>query len=133
MARPGVRSLLLLSTLAAAGCAGTTVGSSDEPTVELVIHNERSRSVAAYVQWPGLRSVRLGVIAAGSSATYLPAFRGALCVSTTETGNTSFSTAVPERSPPGRCQEGIPVERGQRMDVFLHDDRTCYLQYDPSC
>jgi len=122
-----------------ASCAPSPPGEispSDEPTVELVVHNERALSLAAYVQWQGGgRPIRLGVIAAGSNATYLPVFRATgLCVMTTSLGNTSFGTAVPERAPTGRCQEGIPVERGQRMDVVLRrDGQTCYLQYDPDC
>lgn len=120
-----------------AGCASSAPGEAppnDEPTVELVVHNERSLAVTAYVQWQGLRPIRLGVIGAGRSATYLPGFRnGELCVLMTAAGNTSFSTAVPEREPAFRCSGGVRVERGQRMDVILREDQVCYLQEDPDC
>jgi hypothetical protein len=134
-ARTGLPAVVA-AAITVSGCAGTRPGLSDEPTVELVVHNERALSVAVYVAWQGAtRPLRLGVIAAGSSATYLPVFRSpGLCVQTTSIGNTSFSTTVPERTPPVGCNEGIPVERGQRMDVVLRrDGRTCYLQYDPDC
>ena len=103
--------------------------------MQLVVHNERTSTVTAYVQWVGFQPTRLGVIGAGSSAAYLPAYRaGALCVWTTSFGNTASSTALPDRDPDLQCPTGIPVDRGQRMDVFLRQGGpTCYLQYDPEC
>jgi len=128
----GLPSLMGVA-LGAASCAGTTAG-SDEPTVELVIHNELPSTVTAYLQWEGgVNAIRLGVIGTNSSETYLPSYRGnALCVWTTRFGDTSFSTTVPDR-PDLQCRSGMPMERGERLDMFLRLDRTCFLQRYPYC
>jgi hypothetical protein len=34
---------------------------------------------------------------------------------------------------PFQASRGIPVERGQRMDVIVGPRGTCYLQHDPDC
>jgi hypothetical protein len=119
--------------MGAASCAGTTAG-SDEPTVELVIHNELPSTITAYLQWEGgTNPIRLGVIGANSSESYLPAYRAnGLCVVTTRFGDTSFSTTVPDR-PDLQCRSGTPVERGERLDMFLRPDRVCFLQRYPYC
>jgi hypothetical protein len=130
-----VRDLPLVMgvALGASSCAGTTAG-SDEPTVQLVIHNELPSTITAYMQWVGgANTIRLGVIGAHSSETYLPAYRGnALCLWTARFGDTSFSTTVPDR-PDLQCGSGMPVERGERLDMFLRPDRTCFLQQYPYC
>jgi hypothetical protein len=43
-------ALLLASALASASCAGATLGQSDEPTVELVVHNESTSPVSAFAR-----------------------------------------------------------------------------------
>jgi len=136
-ARRSLRGIALLLPFVA-GCASSApaeLAPSDRPTVQLVIHNERTSTVTAYVQWEGLDASRLGVIGAGSSETYLPSYRGtALCVRFASFGNTSFSTAVPDREPPYPCESGVEVDRGQRLDVFLRaDGGLCYLQHDLGC
>ena len=45
-------TLFVASALATAGCAGATLRQSDEPTVELVAHNESTSSVTAFVHEP---------------------------------------------------------------------------------
>jgi hypothetical protein len=129
---PGL-PLVMGVALGTASCAGTTAG-GDEPTVELVIHNELPSTITAYMQWVGgTNTIRLGVIGANSSETYLPSYRAnALCIWTARFGDTSFSTTVPDR-PDLQCRGGTPVERGERLDMFLRPDMICFLQQYPYC
>jgi hypothetical protein len=133
MARIGISALLLVA-VSAAGCAGTAPGSGDEPTVELVVHNERANSVTAFLQWEGRAPARLGEVAAGRSGTYLPRFgSGILCVTSSRFSSTTLGIAVPDRRP-GDCTPYVRVSPGERLDVVFHGDgRICYLQHDPPC
>jgi hypothetical protein len=125
---------VLAAAVAVSGCAGTRPGLSDEPTVELVIHNEQTTAITVFVVWQGLSPTRLGVIGTGANETFLPPFRSSeLCVATVPRQAPSFSATVPEREP--RCNTTfIPIERGDRVDiVYQRDGRVCYLQDDRGC
>jgi hypothetical protein len=135
--RLGARVALLASTLAAAGCAGATLGQSDEPTVELVVHNESPHTVRAFVQWQGLTPVQLGMLSPGRTVTYLPPFRSnALCVSFVRIENIATGGTVPNRAPTFECG-GIEVERGVQLHAVYNPSRhgmsACYYRYDPDC